>query len=523
MQPGRKHVPAEEAQGGGGRRAAADALEARIARGAQCTSGGIAEAAGLFGLCFWLQLGLQNLYVACVYQDHLVRDSTVITGAFMVGIVLTSLACTFASRCVDPRPLKRACVGMLPMLLVLLLVNGMLAQGYRLALTVVLAFALGVFTALLMVLWAFALRPVESKRSLLRLFVANLAAIALMFGLFAWFGEVVWFDFARPWHVVALMTVTALAGCAACLLCPVVPDEGPSSPGRLFSRDAFPTWTNFALGQGRIYAGLFVLSFCTTLHWEINAMRNGKALVISWEWVGHQVQATGMAFCYIVLAAAVLALGVALLRFAGERIHARTLTTVLFYAIGCAYSVPGLLGFAAVSSAGITIVGMSLFCVCSVVLLCRQRGLYEFPLATVASLYVLVLSLGLCLGLVVSWAIAPAVNANDVFCVALTALSLFFVMVAPSFLFKASTPSMIPVADAEQDALAASCRRLSLEFHLSPRESEVMELAARGYSAPVIAGSLLISENTVKVHMRHIYEKLGLHSKQELIKRVRGA
>ena len=49
-----------------------------------------------------------------------------------------------------------------------------------------------------------------------------------------------------------------------------------------------------------------------------------------------------------------------------------------------------------------------------------------------------------------------------------------------------------------------------------------MELAARGYSAPAVATTLFISENTVKVHMRHIYDKVGVHTKQGLIELVEG-
>ncbi len=45
---------------------------------------------------------------------------------------------------------------------------------------------------------------------------------------------------------------------------------------------------------------------------------------------------------------------------------------------------------------------------------------------------------------------------------------------------------------------------------LSAREIEVLELVAQGKSNPDIAGELWISETTVKSHMIHIFEKLGV-------------
>ena len=48
---------------------------------------------------------------------------------------------------------------------------------------------------------------------------------------------------------------------------------------------------------------------------------------------------------------------------------------------------------------------------------------------------------------------------------------------------------------------------------LSPREREVHQLVAQGLSNKEIASVLFISETTVKVHVRHILEKLGVRSR----------
>jgi len=46
---------------------------------------------------------------------------------------------------------------------------------------------------------------------------------------------------------------------------------------------------------------------------------------------------------------------------------------------------------------------------------------------------------------------------------------------------------------------------------LTPREVEVLELAAEGNSRGVIARTLLVSPATVRTHFEHIYAKLGVH------------
>jgi DNA-binding NarL/FixJ family response regulator len=51
---------------------------------------------------------------------------------------------------------------------------------------------------------------------------------------------------------------------------------------------------------------------------------------------------------------------------------------------------------------------------------------------------------------------------------------------------------------------------------LSNRENEVYELIAQGRSNKQIAHALFISESTTKVHVRHIFEKLGVRSRAEV-------
>jgi len=52
---------------------------------------------------------------------------------------------------------------------------------------------------------------------------------------------------------------------------------------------------------------------------------------------------------------------------------------------------------------------------------------------------------------------------------------------------------------------------------LSPREIEVLKLVAKGTSNKLIASDLQISEETVKVHMKHIMEKLAARDRTHAV------
>jgi len=59
--------------------------------------------------------------------------------------------------------------------------------------------------------------------------------------------------------------------------------------------------------------------------------------------------------------------------------------------------------------------------------------------------------------------------------------------------------------------------QIATEFKLSSREKQIAGLLGRGYTASAIAEKLVISTHTVNSHTQHIYEKLGIHRRSELL------
>lgn len=78
------------------------------------------------------------------------------------------------------------------------------------------------------------------------------------------------------------------------------------------------------------------------------------------------------------------------------------------------------------------------------------------------------------------------------------------------------------VQGARGESLDERIARLAAQAGLSPRETEVLGFVGRGHSSVYVAKTLLISESTVYTHVRNLYRKLGVGTREELIQLLNG-
>jgi DNA-binding NarL/FixJ family response regulator len=77
------------------------------------------------------------------------------------------------------------------------------------------------------------------------------------------------------------------------------------------------------------------------------------------------------------------------------------------------------------------------------------------------------------------------------------------------------------VAAFQQNKAGAEATENTLSV-LSNREKEILELLAKGMLYKEIAASLFISQETVRKHVYHIYEKLHVNNRVEAINKFFG-
>ncbi len=84
----------------------------------------------------------------------------------------------------------------------------------------------------------------------------------------------------------------------------------------------------------------------------------------------------------------------------------------------------------------------------------------------------------------------------------------------------AATVAELPQQEGETDdgqTFRARCDEVAARYKLTPRESEVLRLLAKGRNAEHIARVLVLSIATVKSHIYHIYRKMDVNSQQHLM------
>lgn len=124
----------------------------------------------------------------------------------------------------------------------------------------------------------------------------------------------------------------------------------------------------------------------------------------------------------------------------------------------------------------------------------------------------------LCGMLVGRWLLAEGqLTVPTLFAAALICAVLLLLM--ESFMFTERTlgETLELMPRSQQGHFQESCRRVAQRYGLTDREREVMVLFAKGRTLPYIQKELYLSKGTVSTHRQHIYQKLGVHTSQEMI------
>lgn len=74
----------------------------------------------------------------------------------------------------------------------------------------------------------------------------------------------------------------------------------------------------------------------------------------------------------------------------------------------------------------------------------------------------------------------------------------------------------------EQERYVQRCNYVAKEYRLTPREKEVLVLLGKGQSISQVCKSLSIAKGTAKAHTDHIYQKLGINSRKQLLDMLSG-
>ena len=142
---------------------------------------------------------------------------------------------------------------------------------------------------------------------------------------------------------------------------------------------------------------------------------------------------------------------------------------------------------------------------------------YVSPATASANSLVAVRS-GICVavGLALLWRHSQALNSDDVTKAMLLAVALLAALLIPLVRQEYAIEELTrdPQDASEWETTIAG---IAKQFKLSARETEIIDMLGRGYTATAIAERFVISPHTVNTHVQHIYDKLGIHKRSEML------
>lgn len=142
-----------------------------------------------------------------------------------------------------------------------------------------------------------------------------------------------------------------------------------------------------------------------------------------------------------------------------------------------------------------------------------------FALGRLSNAAGMFLGWALALGVMLVGSAFPSWHLSQVLPIAMILVLMFVVMAFSYDSMKGSNAKdgESPAVPAAPAAWKTACDDVCEQFALSPRESEVFALCAKGRDTAYICDELCVSNHTVRSHIYHIYGKMDIHSQQDLI------
>lgn len=123
-------------------------------------------------------------------------------------------------------------------------------------------------------------------------------------------------------------------------------------------------------------------------------------------------------------------------------------------------------------------------------------------------------------GVLSAWSVAEGIDSLAM-CLGFICIC---VVMLPLFLHLQKRFDVPPVGERERHADSASLgqgkdvlQEIIDTFKLSAREAEVLRFLSKGRSVPYMREAMTLSKSTIETHIKHIYSKVDVHSKQELL------
>lgn len=144
-------------------------------------------------------------------------------------------------------------------------------------------------------------------------------------------------------------------------------------------------------------------------------------------------------------------------------------------------------------------------------------GSGETPALFAMSIVLGVYGVGRLAGIAFHSIVAPGPQAYEIYQIVVTVLLSVMLLVTAFQGRRRSTGTSLDGAQTIAGKIDETCAYLARTHGLSPRETEVLGLLARGYSPVYTAEKLVISESTARTHANRIYRKLGIGTREELL------